>query len=314
MGSVKYLHKLSEAPCVPKQVTTGTTCAELWPAKYNLGSAAERPAEDNGAQPADQMSPASGPSSTADSSSPKALPGTPPPADARQLEGRQAEKEKGSGKNKKRGSSGEQPLTVDYDAAAAAAQAQLLSRWNAHLTARKAVSEASQGAAPRAAQLDAAARERVRAARLQSYPLPLRIAAPYMRATAGALWCAVRAQEAAGERVHNGFLPTLAEANPVHESYGRLLWGAHAAGLHWLAWLDWPTVEGNGLGVAAAQAWFAQFLELCAGVRGARALFVERRNGALRHMGGISDALKGVFGELTGGGRGSSSGMCWYLL
>ena len=196
-------------------------------------------------------------------------------------------------------SSGEQPPPRDREAAAATARTRLLDGWQAHLTAPEAVEAALRAAALRSAQLDVAAQERVLAARLCAYPLPRRITAPYARETAKALWRAVHAKKVAGDRVRASYLDsgTLAEAVRVDKSCGSLVRAAHAAGLIWLS-------ARPGPGLAAGQAWCAEFLELCAGVRGARVLLDGHVEAALEREAGMDDAVEGIYAVQSGGGCG----------
>lgn len=201
-----------------------------------------------------------------------------------------------------------------------AARAELRRQWHMHLTAREAVDAAIAAAALQSAELWAATEERMRAARLQSYPLPRRITLSYMEAAVKALSCSWRAQKIVGDRVREGFVEALDDVDWVQESCLSLVSAAHLAGqvkamAHpcCLAAASCDSRRGcltlcachqvwavGRPSMANGQAWCLEFLEACAGVHAAQVLADGHLEGALRRVDNIDEAMDELWDELEG--------------
>ena len=144
----------------------------------------------------------------------------------------------------------------------ATVSSRLVRMWPAIVAAHEPLGDARSATAARVADLAAAAEERAGAARLRTYPLPRRTTLAQMRKAMAARLRAARVTALAGCNADVHLCGILKEVAGLQVSCLTLMEAAHSAGLAWLS-------AGQGPGLAAAQAWCKEFVEVSASVHGA---------------------------------------------
>ena len=136
----------------------------------------------------------------------------------------------------------------------------LMRMWPATMDAHEPWSGARGAAEARVAALTGAAEARLTAARLRTYSLPRRTALAQMRKAMAARLRAARTTIIAGCNAYiNLSGVVLDDVGGLQSSCTTLMEAAHAAGLSWI-------LAGQGPGLAAGQAWCAEFVEVSASV------------------------------------------------
>ena len=127
--------------------------------------------------------------------------------------------------------------------------------------AEEPLRDARSAAEARWADLAAAAKGRVREARMQTYPVPRRVSQRLLSAKAGACQRAEKLKGAADDRLVDSLAGVGDESASLAKSCESLVQAAHQAGLSWL--LEHGATPREG------QAWFSEFAQVCAGVHAA---------------------------------------------
>lgn len=234
------------------------------PCRTSSGAAAQRAAADSYVTPDARCEVAVGPSSAPCSVDAAAVPSSRPGPDMRQgsSEGEPAFARM-LDKMGEQCSSSVRPAVGKTGANLTTRARQLFLRaWRGLLDAHEPCLDAQNAADEHMASLVAAAAERADAARMQSHPLP-QMTGKSMREKAAACARYMRANTAAVTMALDSRDAVMTQARGLQDRCASLISAAHAAGLAWLS-------LGDGSGLAAGQAWCTEFIEVSAGVHGAK--------------------------------------------